>query len=152
MSPIHIEDLAFLAKEELLSIHPDYNVEIDYENIPANENETVIEGNEELLKRVFSNLLDNACKYSADHKAQIIIASDARSCVVKVRDQGIGIHADDLPHIFNPFFRSSNATAIPGFGIGLSICQRIVELHHGVLSATSEVGQGSEFKVRLDHV
>ncbi|MCE7064408.1 ATP-binding protein [Dyadobacter sp. CY326] len=152
MSPIHIEDLAFLAKEELLSINPDYNVVIDYENIPGNENATVIEGNEELLKRVFSNLLDNACKYSPDHTAQILIASDEKSCIVKVRDRGIGIADADLENIFNPFFRSANATSIPGFGIGLSICQRIVELHHGVLSVTSEVGRGSEFKVRLDHI
>ena len=152
MSHIHIEDLAFLAKEELLSSHPDYNVVIDYETIPKDENETVIEGNEELLKRVFSNLLDNACKYSSDHSAQILISSDDKSCIVKVRDRGIGISEEDLPHIFNPFFRSSNATELPGFGIGLSICHRIVELHHGTMSVTSEIGKGSEFQVQLNHV
>jgi signal transduction histidine kinase len=152
MAPIHIEDLAFLAKEELLSSHPDYNVVIDYETIPENETQTVIKGNEELLKRVFSNLLDNACKYSSDHQAQILISSDDKSCTVKVKDQGIGISEEDLPHIFNPFFRSSNASELPGFGIGLSICQRIVELHHGTISVTSEIGRGSEFKVQLNHV
>src|SRR5690606_38128615 len=108
--------------------------------------------NEELLKRVFSNLLDNACKYSSDHHAQILISSDERSCSVKVRDHGIGISREDLPHIFNPFFRSANASQLPGFGIGLSICQRIVELHHGSISVTSEIGRGSEFKVQLNHV
>jgi len=152
MAHVHIEDLAFLAKEELLSVHPEYTVIIDYENIPESENETVIEGNEELLKTVFSNLLDNACKYSPDHQAQILISTDAQSCTVKVRDKGIGISQDDLPHIFNPFFRSSNASELPGFGIGLSICQRITELHHGIISATSEIGKGSEFQVRLSHI
>lgn len=152
MTPVHIEDLAFLAKEELLSSHPDYTIAIDYETIPENENETVIQGNEELLKRVFSNLLDNACKYSGDRSAQILISSDDTSCVVKVRDHGIGISEEDLPHIFNPFFRSSNATELPGFGIGLSICQRIVEVHHGTISVTSEIGVGSEFQVRLTHI
>ncbi|MCE6990247.1 HAMP domain-containing sensor histidine kinase [Dyadobacter sp. CY323] len=152
MAPVHIEDLAFLAKEELLASHPDYVVTIGYETIPENENETVIKGNEELLKRVFSNLLDNACKYSSDHQAQIIISSNAKSCIVKVKDKGIGISEEDIPHIFNPFFRSSNASDLPGFGIGLSICQRIVELHHGVISVTSELGVGSEFQVQLGHV
>ena len=152
MAPIHIEDLAFLAKEELLSINPDYHVEIDYENIPEDGNQTVIEGNEELLKRVFSNLLDNACKYSPDHEAKILISSDAKSCVVKFKDQGIGISPEDMPHIFNPFYRSSNATPVPGFGIGLSICQRIVDLHHGTISVESELGRGSEFQVHLNHV
>jgi signal transduction histidine kinase len=141
-----------VAKEELLSSHPGYNVSIDYETIPDDENETVIQGNEELLKRVFSNLLDNACKYSPDHSAQILISSDSKSCTVKVRDQGIGISPEDIPHIFNPFFRSTNATELPGFGIGLSICQRIVELHHGSISVTSEMGKGSEFQVHLNHI
>lgn len=152
MSPIHIEDLAFLAKEELLSSHPNYKVTIDYETIPENADETVIKGNEELLKRVFSNLLDNACKYSPDHQAQIIISSNDKSCTVKVKDHGIGISQEDIPHIFNPFFRSSTASELPGFGIGLSICQRIVELHQGVISVTSEIGKGSEFRVQLNHV
>jgi signal transduction histidine kinase len=152
MLPIHIEDLAFMAKEELLSSHPDYKVTIDYETIPENEDETVVKGNEELLKRVFSNLLDNACKYSPDHHAQIIISSNQTSCTVKVKDHGIGISAEDIPHIFNPFFRSSNAAELPGFGIGLSICQRIVELHQGVISVTSEIGKGSEFRVQLSHI
>ncbi|QRR03706.1 sensor histidine kinase [Dyadobacter sandarakinus] len=152
MAPVHIEDLAFLAQEELLSLHPGYRITIDYEKIPENENETVIKGNEELLKRVFSNLLDNACKYSADHKAQILISSDEKSCTVKVKDEGIGISEEDLPHVFNPFFRSSNAAELPGFGIGLSICQRIVELHQGTISVTSEVGKGSEFSVQLYHI
>ncbi|KQS31282.1 HAMP domain-containing sensor histidine kinase [Dyadobacter sp. Leaf189] len=152
MAPVHIEDLAFLAKEELLAAHPNYEVIIGYETIPENENETVIKGNEELLKRVFSNLLDNACKYSSNHQAQIIISSNAKSCIVKVKDNGIGISQEDIPHIFSPFFRSSNASGVPGFGIGLSICQRIVELHHGNISVTSELGAGSEFRVQLSHV
>jgi signal transduction histidine kinase len=152
MASIHIEDLAFLAKEELLTSYPEYHIDIDYERIPENENATIIKGNEELLKRVFSNLLDNACKYSSDNHAQIIISSDSKSCSVKVRDKGIGISKEDLPHIFDPFFRSSNAAELPGFGIGLSICQRIIELHHGIISVTSEIGVGSEFKVQLNHV
>ncbi|NIJ53320.1 sensor histidine kinase [Dyadobacter arcticus] len=152
MLPIHVEDLVFLAKEELLSAHPDYSVVIDYESIPENANETVIKGNEELLKRVFSNLLDNACKYSPDHQAHIMISSNNKSCIVKVKDLGIGISQEDIPHIFNPFFRSSNTSQLPGFGIGLSICQRIVELHHGEISVASEIGKGSEFQVQLNHV
>ncbi|TDE16523.1 sensor histidine kinase [Dyadobacter psychrotolerans] len=152
MFPVRIEDLVFLAKEELLTSFPNYTVTIDYTTIPDNERETVIEGNEELLKRVFLNLIDNACKYSNDHKAQILISTDEKHCVVSVKDQGVGISQEDLPHIFNPFFRSSQTSELPGFGIGLSICHRIVELHHGSLSATSELGVGSEFRVQLDHI
>ena len=152
MFPVRIEDLVFIAKEELLTSFPNYHVSIDYISIPDTEKETVIEGNEELLKRVFLNLIDNACKYSDNHSAQILISTNEKHCFVSVKDEGVGISEDDLPHIFNPFFRSSQTSELPGFGIGLSICHRIVELHHGSLSATSELGVGSEFRVQLDHI
>jgi len=152
MFPVRIEDLVFLAKEELITSFPNYTVSIDYTTIPENERETVIEGNEELLRRVFLNLIDNACKYSDNHKAQILISTDEKYCYVSVKDQGIGISEEDLPHIFNPFFRSSNTSELPGFGIGLSICHRIVELHRGTLTAASELGKGSEFRVQLNHI
>jgi signal transduction histidine kinase len=149
---VRIEDLVFLAKEELLTTFPDYGVSIDYISIPDNERETVIEGNEELLKRVFLNLIDNACKYSDDHQARILISTDEKHCFVTVKDHGVGISEEDLPHIFNPFFRSSITSELPGFGIGLSICQRIVDLHHGTISVESKPGNGSAFTVQLSHI
>jgi signal transduction histidine kinase len=151
-SAVRIEDLVFLAKEELLTSFPDYSVSIDYVTIPDNERETVIEGNEELLRRVFLNLIDNACKYSDSHKARILIATDDKFCTVTVKDDGVGISDEDLPHIFNPFFRASHTSELPGFGIGLSICQRIVDLHHGNLSVESKLGKGSSFSVKLNHI
>ena len=152
LSPVRIEDVVFVAKEELLTSFPDYSVSIDYTKIPETENETVIEGNEELLKRVFLNLIDNACKYSKDHKAEILISTNDNHCLVSVKDHGVGISKEDLSQIFNPFFRSSHTSELPGFGIGLSICQRIVELHHGSITVTSELGKGSEFRVQLNHI
>ena len=152
MFPVRIEDVVFMAKEELLTSFPNYIVNIDYVTIPESENETVIDGNEELLKRVFLNLIDNACKYSGDHVAQILISTTEEYCNVTVKDNGVGISQEDLPQIFNPFFRSSHTSELPGFGIGLSICQRIVELHHGSLSVTSELEKGSAFKVQLSHI
>ncbi|HEV7382240.1 MAG TPA: HAMP domain-containing sensor histidine kinase, partial [Dyadobacter sp.] len=152
MSQVRVEDLVFLAKEEVLITSPDYKISIDYTSIPENERETVIEGNEELLKRVFLNLIDNACKYSENHQAKILIDTNETYCSVTVKDEGYGISEDDLPHIFNPFFRSALTSDLPGFGIGLSICQRIVELHKGHLTVESEPGKGSSFTVQLFHI
>ena len=151
-SQVRIEDISFLAKEELLAAHPNYNIIIDYDNIPENENDTVIQGNEELLKRVLLNLMDNACKYSSDQTATLFIDADDKNCTVRVTDHGIGISADDLPYVFDPFYRSSHTSEVPGFGIGLSICQRIVDLHHGSLSVTSELNSGSTFTLQLRHI
>ncbi|HEV7348750.1 HAMP domain-containing sensor histidine kinase [Telluribacter sp.] len=149
---VRIEDIAFLAKEELLDAHPAYQLVIDYENLPANENDTLVEGNEELLKRVFLNLMDNACKYSPDQTARVLFSTDSTYCYLKVIDQGIGIAPADQPHIFEPFYRASNAAPYSGFGIGLSISQRIVDIHGGTLTVESNKEEGSTFTVQLTHV
>ena len=151
-SQVRIEDISFLAKEELLAAHPNYNIIIDYDQIPENENDTVIRGNEELLKRILLNLMDNACKYSADQTARLFIHADDKNCTVRVTDKGIGISPDDIPYVFDPFYRSSNTSEVPGFGIGLSICQRIADLHRGTLSVTSELNVGSTFTLQLRHI
>ncbi|GAB3172314.1 sensor histidine kinase [Telluribacter humicola] len=149
---VRIEDITFFAKDELLTVHPEYRIFIDYENIPSDETHTVIQGNEELLKRVILNLIDNACKYSSDNTARILFATDATYCILRVIDSGIGIDSDDLPYIFDPFYRAANARSYSGFGIGLSICQRIIDIHGGTLTVKSKKGQGSTFTVKLRHI
>lgn len=105
------------------------------------------------LEQVFVNLLSNASKYS-DSGGNILLsmhASDGHA-VIQVRDSGIGIAADSMPHIFDLFVRADNAAVQtrPGMGIGLALVRSIVDSHHGTVAAASEgVGMGSEFTVRL---
>ncbi|QHV95058.1 sensor histidine kinase [Spirosoma endbachense] len=150
--PVRTDDVVFLAKDELLSAKPTYRIEIDYENIPQGETETLVNGNEGLLKQVMLNLFDNACKYSADHTAQVRISTDTQVCRIAVHDHGIGISDEDRQHIFESFYRAPNAMIYDGFGIGLSICARIVDLHQGTLSVESQPNIGSTFTVSLPHV
>ncbi|QIP13504.1 HAMP domain-containing histidine kinase [Spirosoma aureum] len=150
--PVRTDDVVFLAKDELLSAKPAYRIEIDYENIPQGETETLVNGNEGLLKQVMLNLFDNACKYSPDHTAQVRISTDSQVCRIAVHDHGIGISAEDRQHIFESFYRATNAMNYDGFGIGLSICARIVDLHQGTLSVESQPNIGSTFTVSLPHI
>jgi len=150
--PIRIDDVIFLAKDELVSAKPHYQISVDYDNIPETETETLIEGNEELLKLVFVNLFDNACKYSANQTAQVRIGTDSHLCRITVRDTGIGISEQDIAHIFEPFYRASNALDYQGFGIGLSICAKLIELHQGTLAVESKVEEGSTFTISLPHL
>ncbi|MBV9280742.1 MAG: CHASE3 domain-containing protein, partial [Chloroflexi bacterium] len=113
------------------------------------------------LDRAFSNLLSNAVKYSPDGGEVTVRVSveaggtEPRSrpvtwAVVSIDDQGLGIPADDLPHIFERFYRGRNvAGAISGTGIGLSGVRSIVEHHGGTVQAESREGAGSTFTVRL---
>lgn len=152
LSPIRIEDILFDARDELLSVHPNYQISIDYANLPATEEETLVRGKSDLLRRVLLNLLDNACKYSANQTANVQIATTSSTCQVYIIDQGIGIPADEQETIFSPFTRASNSFGYEGFGMGLSICQRIVELHRGSLSVSSQLGSGSTFRLTLPHI
>jgi signal transduction histidine kinase len=103
------------------------------------------------LERVMGNLLGNAIKYSPQG-GTVRVAVSARDgwATIAVADQGVGIPAQDLPHVFEPFRRGGNVLGrISGTGIGLTSAQRIVQRHGGRLSVESEPGKGSTFTVRL---
>jgi signal transduction histidine kinase len=103
------------------------------------------------LERVLANLLSNAIKYSpAEGEITIVVGRDGPWAVLEVRDQGIGIPAQDLPNIFERFHRAENVAAkIPGTGIGLAAVREIVEQHGGSISVRSREGVGTTFTVRL---
>lgn len=106
----------------------------------------------ERLSQVFSNLLTNALKYSnADRPICLTLVRQAQQALVTVEDEGVGIPKDELPLIFDRFFRASTARSGSqrGLGLGLTICKEIVERHHGRIWATSEEGKGSRFTVEL---
>lgn len=105
-----------------------------------------------LLKQVFTNLVENAIKYSpADTKILITSEEADGEVVVQVADQGQGIGAEEVQHVFDRFYRSENAinSPITGSGLGLYLTKYFVELHNGSISVESKVGQGSTFTVRL---
>ena len=104
------------------------------------------------IKQVFINLLDNAVKYCPEgSKVQVRLSTDAEDMVVEVADNGPGIPAEDLPHIFEKMYRveKEGTRAVEGSGLGLSIVKRIVELHNGQIAVESAVGAGTTFRVRL---
>ncbi len=102
-----------------------------------------------LMEQVFVNLLDNACAYTPPGSPiDIAIGRAGRSVVVSITDHGPGLSADDLDHVFDKFYRASNA-ATGGTGLGLSICRGLVEAHGGTLTAANAPGAGARFIVRL---
>lgn len=151
MGLVRVDELLFMVQEEISYQHPNYQVFIDFEEIPEDDKMVSIKGNESLLKTLFTNLFDNACKYSDTHKTKVKITFDAKNCIVSVKDEGIGIPKVELDRIFEPFYRTQNATSFAGHGIGLSICRRIVEMHKGKIKVESQVGVGSTFIVQLPH-
>jgi signal transduction histidine kinase len=103
-----------------------------------------VTGDRALLRRVIDNLLDNARKYSTA-SIELAIARSGERAKIEVIDRGIGIAAEDLPHLFTSFFRAdrSRSRHTGGIGLGLSLSRRIVEAHGGAIEITSELGRGT---------
>lgn len=110
-----------------------------------------IRGNEDRLRSAILNILDNAIKYSpVKGTVQLELRQQNRDALLTIQDTGIGIRAEDIPHIFKPFYRSSALRSkTPGSGLGLSIVKKIIELHHGDLDVQSDGTSGSTFIIRL---
>ncbi len=115
-----------------------------------------VEGNRHHLRQVLNNLLDNAIKFTP-RSGRIFVSlqanAESRQVVLKVKDSGVGIAADDLPHVFERFYRGDKSRVREGesrgTGLGLSICQAVVHSHGGQISATSTPGQGTTMTVTL---
>ncbi len=104
------------------------------------------------MQQLFTNLIDNAIKYSPENTTVTVTLSQTLSnAVVSVSDQGIGISKDDLSHIFERFFRVDKARSrqAGGTGLGLSIVKQITDQHGGTIEAKSEPGRGTTFTVTL---
>ncbi|MHA7964187.1 sensor histidine kinase [Paenibacillus sp. CAU 1782] len=114
--------------------------------------DTVIQGDSNLLYTVFENLLTNAIKYNKKGGSIDIELRDSGSEIeISVSDTGIGMSQEQLPRIFERFYRgdSSRTQSVPGSGLGLSIVQSALSMHGGSIRATSEPGKGSRFTVAL---
>ena len=105
---------------------------------------------EKLLRHIFGNLLSNAIKYSPQGgKVAFRVFSSEGGVAFEVADQGIGIPAEELPHLFEWFHRASNVGEIQGTGLGLAIVKNSVDLHGGRIEVASTVGQGTRFTVTI---
>ncbi len=103
-------------------------------------------GEPQLLERAVTNLLDNAAKWSPPDGTVTVRLADG---ALTVTDEGPGIDPADLPHIFDRFYRSSEARTLPGSGLGLSIVKRAAERHGGTVDVESAPGGGTTFTLVL---
>lgn len=148
--PIRLDEQLWQARANLLHNHPDYTIDIDFVNVPEQDEDLIIAGDEALLRTAFQNLMENGCKYSSGHSVSVRIGFAPQTVALSFEDQGYGIPAADLPHLFEPFYRSSHTTGkAPGHGIGLALTQRIVTLHNGQLAVDSKEGEGTIVTMRF---
>lgn len=149
---IRLDELLMDAREMVLKSNDVYKVTILFEQEIEDGDYISVNGNEYLLKVAFVNLMENGCKFSADHQCTVAITYFEDKTILRFTDTGIGISEQDQCHIFTPFFRGSNQEFADGNGIGLSLTKKIIQLHKGSIQVISCAGEGTIFTIELPHV
>ncbi len=150
--PVQFNDLVEKAMDMFGGVAEFREIQLVCPALPA----VVVYGNQQHLRQVVYNLLDNALKFTpAGGRVKVQLQVDDRedTIVFAVRDSGPGIPPDELPHVFDRFFQGSRprtgSAEKRGTGLGLSICQSIIRAHDGTIEVESKLGEGTCFTVRL---
>ena len=128
---------------------PDGKIDISYDHLPDDDRELMVKGNESLLRSAFINLIKNAYLYSVDKAVQIIIYTGNEQLSIVFQNKGKQLKPDEVVKMFLPFFRGANAESKKGFGLGLAIIERIIQIHKGKLSYTAEGENLNQFSVEF---
>jgi two-component system, OmpR family, sensor histidine kinase VicK len=106
------------------------------------------------IREVFQNIVDNAVKYTMSGQIEVRLTGDNATIQAQFIDTGGGIAAEDIPHLFQKFYRVDNSTTrtVSGTGLGLYICRKIVEMYNGRIWVESQVGHGSTFFINLPRI
>jgi PAS domain S-box-containing protein len=150
------EDLRFSAEKKNLIVEYIVGTDENVQDASSTNNKMIrplyyVYSDPDRLREVITNLFDNAVKYTTTGKISIGLTGDKSVVQFYIKDTGAGIPSDDLPHLFQKFFRVDNSATrtIGGTGLGLFICKKILELYDGKIWATSRLGEGSTFFVNL---
>ena len=152
LEPVEV-DVSSLLDEVVDALDPNAHgrkVDVGLE-VDRRQGQPLVAADPRRLDRVFSNLVKNAIEHTVEGDVRIWVGRRARDVVVTVADEGEGIPAEDLPHIFERFYRADvhRARTLGGTGLGLAIALENVNLHRGSIDVQSEVGHGSTFTVTL---
>jgi signal transduction histidine kinase len=144
--PAELVDLGALTREVVAGNHPGRRIEL----AAPNGQVVPVLADREALRRVISNLLSNAVKYTPSGKGiRVSVEREDREAVLRVVDEGVGIPEEDLPHVFERFYRAEGSRKGEGSGLGLAIVKETVEALGGRTEAENMPGAGSIFTVHL---
>jgi signal transduction histidine kinase len=144
-SQVRIDEIVFTSIFQVKEKYPGRKIvpKIQY---PDQGNDLLVNGNEGLLRIAFQNLIDNACKFSNDDvNIEFVITDNYVNLIIT--DNGCGIPEDELGKIGKPFSRGTNVKFIGGFGIGLSLVSRIMELHNATMDIRSRINEGTSIDI-----
>ncbi|MEY3195201.1 MAG: hypothetical protein RIQ78_1298 [Bacteroidota bacterium] len=147
---VRLDEALLQSRATLQRLHPEYQISFDLVGTPDLENQLCVLANESLLRSAFLNLMENGCKFSPNKKVDTkLILGQHGQHRVEITDCGPGISEKDLTLVFQPFYRSPQNMHIRGSGIGLSLVDSILKLHHIALDVVSKNGVGTTFNLHF---
>jgi two-component system, OmpR family, sensor histidine kinase ArlS len=146
---IRIDELLFSVKDEIVMRHKGYTINICFDDSKIDDYRLILFGNPHLLRVLFLNIIDNACKFSINNTANIIIKYANNWLDIGIHDKGIGIPESEISRITEPYYRASNVGNISGHGIGMSIAKKIIDLHRGEFKISTVINERTNINVLL---
>ncbi len=133
---VRLDETIWEAGDLLLQAEQNYQVQVDFADGLEEDTQLVVKGNAQLLKTAFVNLMENGCKFSNNHSVKVSLHFEKDHIEVQFTNSGI-MEKSEMDLIFEPFYRSQNTASIKGYGVGLSLVNRIVKLHGGNIKVQS---------------
>ena len=133
---VRLDETIWEAGDLLLQAEQKYQVQVDFADGLEEDTQLVVKGNAQLLKTAFVNLMENGCKFSENHSVKVSLHFEKDHIEVKFTNSG-EMEKAEMDLIFEPFYRSQNTASIKGYGVGLSLVNRIVKLHGGNITVQS---------------
>lgn len=147
---VRIDELAWDIRDAVSGLNPRFRVTVTLGTLPDDPDQLAISGNRTLLATALKNLTENACKFAPDGQAQVAVQMTAHAVRLTIANEGPPIPADELPYLFEPFYRSrQTADQVRGYGVGLALVEQIVHLHRGQLGVQSQAGSPTVFTIEL---
>lgn len=143
-SPVYLQELVYNLYSGFQETAAQKNQQFE---LYQAEQPIYLRGMVEYIRQAVSAVILNALQYTPNNGRIAIYVEETDAVTIAVEDNGIGIAGEEIPHLFTRFYRSDKVGTTRGLGLGLSIAQKIMELHHGVIQVESEIGRGSIFRL-----
>ena len=140
---VRMDDLLFEVKTDLDNFFPDNKVSIKLDVSAKDSNYLSIPCNKNLLELAINNIIANGVKYSDNKEVFVNLSATKEIIKIIISDIGIGIPSEDIPHLYEPFFRGKEASKYIGYGLGLPLAMKIIRMHSGELQIQSEKDKGT---------
>ena len=146
---VRLDEIIWDIRQMVTAINTRYQVTVELGTLPDDPDQLTVHGNKTLLCTALKNLTENACKFSDDGQAFVYVNFDQASVKLSIENSGPPIPAADQPYIFEPFYRGRQTAEVKGYGVGLSLVERIIRLHGGQVSVSSKTGEPTIFRIEL---